>query len=425
MGRFTRLALAYILTVCSAAAFGEPSTAKVALPEADAHPIWMKVKASTKFDRTKVIGTGVSIEVTGPDYVMVLGDQKQAEKLSSMGLLEAQFPATQDLLDFPNNDANFHNYDELKSELQKLASAHPQITVLDSIGKSVEGRDLMRLRISADPAKASQLPAALIMGGHHAREHVSVEVPLMFAQKFLALYDQGDSTVVHLVQTRDIQIVPLVNPDGAEYDIEGGSYKTWRKNRALNSDGSHGVDINRNYAKGWDNVEGASSDPGDDTFHGLQAFSEPETRAVKDWVDSTPNAATLLTLHSFSELVLYPWGSQYDPIADSRDQQVFKTMAKQMASWNGYEPMQASQLYLASGDTCDWAYSAHKIFAFTFELDPSGFSPGGSGFYPGQASLPAIFDKNWQPMLYMIDLADNPYRSIEPKSATFGNSLIH
>ena len=97
-------------------------------------------------------------------------------------------------------------------------------------------------------------------------------------------------------------------------------------------------------------------------------------------------------------------------------------MAKQMAAWNGYTPMQASNLYIASGDTCDWAYATHKIFAFTFEMDPSGFTQ--DGFYPGEAALPAIFDKNWQPMLYMIDLADNPYRAIEPASKTFGNSLI-
>lgn len=398
-------------------------TASTAYSETEPQPLWMKVKASTKFDRTAVVQTGVSIEVTGPDYVMVLGDQRQAATLKKMGLLQAAFPATKDLLDFPTSDSNFHNYTELKAELEALAKSHPKITAFDSIGKSGEGRDLMRLRISEDLAHANQLPASLIMGGHHAREHVSVEVPLMFAQKLLSLYDQGDSTAVRLIKTRDIQIVPLINPDGAEYDIESGSYKTWRKNRTLNSDGSYGVDLNRNYSQGWNNVDGSSSDPGNETFHGPQAFSEPETRAVKAWVDSTPNTTTLLTLHTYSQLVLYPWGGQYDGVPDARDQQVFKTMANQMATWNGYTPMQASNLYLASGDTCDWAYATHKIFAFTFEMDPSGFVR--DGFYPGQAALPAIFDKNWQPMLYMIDLADNPYRSIEAASKTFGNSLIH
>jgi carboxypeptidase T len=382
-------------------------------------PLWMKVTAKDKFDRTKVVSTGVSIEVTADDYVMVLGDATQAAALAKMGVLIAKFPATKDLLDFPTRDSNFHNYAELKAELDKLVAAHPQIAALDSIGKSVEGRELFRLHISKDLAHASQLPATLIMGGHHAREHVSVEIPLMFAQRLLANYDAGDKDAVRLIGSRDIQIVPLVNPDGAEYDIQNGSYKLWRKNRAQNNDGTYGVDLNRNYSKGWDpSGNGASTDTTDETYHGPVAFSEPETQAVKKWVDSNPNATTLLTLHTYSELILYPWGGDYSSVPDRRDASVFETMANQMAEWNGYKPMQASGLYIATGDTCDWAYATHKIFAFTFEMDPSGFVS--DGFYPGEAKLPEIFEKNFKPMMYMIDVADNPYKVIEPKQAAWG-----
>ena len=393
---------------------------KAAWGASSGQPYWMKVTAHDKFDRTKIIQTGVSIEAYGDDYVMVVGSLDQAAKLEKMGVLVAKFPATRDLLDFPTRDSNFHNYNELRQELQKLVADHPAIAALDSIGKSVEGRELMRLRISKDLANASHLPASLLMGGHHAREHVSVEVPLMFAQRLLALYDKGDADAVRLISTRDIQIVPLVNPDGAEYDIQNGSYKMWRKNREDNGSGSYGVDLNRNYSHGWDNVEGASGDPDNETFHGPKAFSEPETQAVKAWVDSTPNATTLLTLHTYSELVLYPWGSSYDGISNTRDHQVFEKMAKQMAAWNGYTPMQASGLYLATGDTCDWAYDTHKIFAFTFEMDPSSFV--NDGFYPGEAALPEIFEKNFKPMMYMIDVADNPYKVLDPASKTYGFS---
>ncbi len=381
--------------------------------------LWMKVKAKDKFERTRVANTGVSVEVRADDHVMVLGTAKQAAALEAMGVLEAKFPATDEMLDFPGRDSNFHNYEELKVELQKLAADFPKITALDSIGKSVEGRDLLRIRISGDLAHASQMPATLIMGGHHAREHVSVEVPLMFAQRLLSLYQSGDAEAVRLINSRDIQIVPMVNPDGAEYDVSGGGYRTWRKNRASNSDGTMGVDLNRNYAQGFGG-EGASDNTDDETYHGPAAFSEPETRAVKDWVDSNPNTATLLTVHTYSQLILYPWGGSYDKVPDGRDGQVFETMAKKMATWNGYDPMQASQLYIATGDTCDWAYSAHKIFAFTFELDPNQFSFG--GFYPGQDKVPGIFEKNVKPMMYLIEMADNPYRAIEPKAAAFGFS---
>ena len=404
-----RIVLAFSLTVLALTAHA-----------GEEQPYWMKVTAHDKFDRTKIAETGVSLEVYGDDFVMVLGTAAQADRLLKMGVLVSKFPATHQFLDFPKWDSNFHNYDELKSELLALAASHPGITALDSIGTSVEGRDLLRLRISKDLSNASQLPAMLLTGGHHAREHVSVEVPLMFAQRLLSLYYSGDAQAIRLIESRDIQIVPLVNPDGAEWDIQRGVYRVWRKNRTPNSDGSYGVDLNRNYSQGWNNVEGASGDPGNETFRGRSAFSEPETQAVKKWIDATTNATTLLSLHTYSELILYPWGSSYDPIANARDLQVFKTMSKTMSQWNRYTPMQASNLYAVSGELCDWAYDAHKLFAFTFEMDPSSFV--NDGFYPGQGQLPAIFEKNFPAIMYMIEVADNPYKVLDPKAKAYGFS---
>jgi len=84
-------------------------------------------------------------------------------------------------------------------------------------------------------------------------------------------------------------------------------------------------------------------------------------------------------------------------------------MAAQMAQWTGYTGQQSSALYPSSGDTGDWAWEAHNIFAFTFELTPKRFSSG--GFYPGPGAISTTFERNIQPALYLIDLADNPYRA--------------
>ena len=92
----------------------------------------------------------------------------------------------------------------------------------------------------------------------------------------------------------------------------------------------------------------------------------------------------------------------------------FEKMAQKMSTWNKYKPEQSSDLYIASGDTTDWAYGEHKIFAFTFELDPTSMFDG--GFYPGQAKIPVVFNKNIEPCLYMMELADNPYRTLSPES---------
>ncbi|MES2965251.1 MAG: M14 family zinc carboxypeptidase, partial [Bdellovibrionota bacterium] len=174
-----------------------------------------------------------------------------------------------------------------------------------------------------------------------------------------------------------------------------------------------------NYGFGW-GTGGSSKRGNDDTYMGPAPFSEPETKSIRDFVEKTTNATVLLSFHTFSELILYPWGGKYDPVADAKDHSVFETMAKQMATWNGYTPQQASDLYIASGDTVDWAYGEHKIFGFTFELDPSSIWDG--GFYPGQKVIPGVFAKNWQACLYMIGLADNPYRAIETPAAAYGLS---
>jgi carboxypeptidase T len=144
---------------------------------------------------------------------------------------------------------------------------------------------------------------------------------------------------------------------------------------------------------------------------GPQPFSEPESQAVRDFVSSHTNLKVLLSYHTFSELILYPWGHTDASIGNERDHRVFTTMAQTMSRWNGYKPQQSSELYIASGDTTDWAYGTYGIFAFTFELTPK--SMFGGGFYPGAGVIDSTFRANLAPALYLIDLADDPYRAID------------
>src|SRR5205823_5337236 len=125
---------------------------------------------------------------------------------------------------------------------------------------------------------------------------------------------------------------------------------------------------------------------------------EPETLNVKNFFESHTNITIDLSFHTFSELILYPWGYTDDPISDQKAFRVHKSMAETMAKWNGYTPEQSSTLYIASGDTTDWAFGAHSIISFTFELDPKltpdmNFMPQ-RGFYPGQSFIQPVFEKN-------------------------------
>lgn len=385
---------------------------------------WMKIRAKDKFERS-VIANIVGIENTTEDYVVAFGGDTELKQIQKLGWLmsysnladEAMFSGK----DFPTKDSAFHNYAEMTAELTKLANENPTLVTMGSIGKTTEGRETWVLRLGADQAHASEKPAVIYMGGHHAREHLSMEMPLMLAQHLVTQYKAGNERIVGLMNNRDIHIIPMVNPDGAEYDIQDGSYKMWRKNRSRNANGTFGTDLNRNYSYKW-GTGGSSTNPNSDTYMGTKPFSEPETINIKNYVEAHTNITTLLSFHTYSQLILYPWGHKYDGIENTKDAKVFETMAKKMAEWNKYTPQQASDLYIASGDTTDWAYGEHKIFAFTFELDPSQASGGfgGGGFYPGAGVIQPVFNKNIEPALYLMEYADNPYRTINVSIGPIG-----
>ena len=109
---------------------------------------------------------------------------------------------------------------------------------------------------------------------------------------------------------------------------------------------AYGVDLNRNYSQGWGGP-GSSDRAASDIYRGAKPFSEPETQAIKSFIESNANITMLLSFHSFSELILYPWGNTTEPIPNERAKEAYIKMADDMAKWNGYLPMQASELYVA------------------------------------------------------------------------------
>lgn len=378
---------------------------------------WVQIQASTKEERSEISNLGVSIEFTRSDSVWGFASPSVLNRLksSSHRVLGDFAPEVgrgghHDSLDFPVADARFHNYAETLAMLKNLVSKNADIAKLESIGKSTEGRDLWAIHINTTQESlmegSSGKPGIIYLGAHHAREHLSVEMPLMFAEHLLQ--NRSNPRVAGLLDSRDIWIVPMVNPDGAEWDIATSKYRMWRKNRRDNKDGTFGVDLNRNYSFKW-GTGGSDKDTSSDVYMGPSPFSEPETQAVRDFITAHVNLKVLLSFHTYSELILYPWGHTYDGVGNARDLQVFQKMAQTMAGWNKYKPQQASALYIASGDTTDWAYGERGIFGFTFELSPKN-TWGGGGFYPGAGVIDKVFADNLQPCLYLLDAADDPYK---------------
>jgi carboxypeptidase T len=390
---------------------------------------FIQIAADNKDERSQIVNQGVSIEFVRSDSVWGIANDKAIKRLRDAGFkvlgehdLSVGRGGHQSTFDFPRDDSRFHDYRRTQAALQNLRNSNADIASLVVIGQSLEGRNITALHINTTPEalkkKQSNKPGVVFMGNHHAREHLSVEIPLMLAEYLLK--NRAEPKIATLLDTRDIWIIPMVNPDGSEWDIAAGRYKFWRKNRRNNGNGTFGVDLNRNYGFMW-GTGGSSNDGSSDVYMGREPFSEPESLAIKNFIDSHLNTKVLLSYHTFSELILYPWGHSNDPIPNAQDRATFEKMAQTMSQWNKYTPQQSSDLYIASGDTTDWAYGTHGIFAFTFELSPRDMFDG--GFYPGEI-MERVFADNLQPALYMIDVADNPRKVLTtPVAMDWGTSF--
>jgi carboxypeptidase T len=406
---------------------GLPAASVSDTPAPDAPPsapvdsrYWVVIKAGDAPSRSAVANAGVSIEELRPGQIGGFATPKALARAKAAGFtIVTAVPLSERVgsLGFPADDKAYHDYAQTVAELKSLAGKAPDIASLFSIGKTLQGREIWALRLCPDAkgTAPSKLPGALFIGEHHAREHLSNEVPLALAGRLVD--GRAEPEVARLLATRDVYIIPLLNGDGAEYDVEGDKYHMHRKNMRDNGDGTFGVDLNRNYGYGWGGG-GASTDPSDETYRGPSAFSEPETQAVKAFVDARPNLKVLLSYHTFSELVLYPWGHTDSPIEDADALKAYQVMAAEMGRMTGYTPEQSSALYIASGDLTDWSWGEHKIYSFTFEMTPKSMWDG--GFYPGTAAIAQSVQLNWRPMLYLIDLADDPSRvARSPSAAAF------
>ena len=293
----------------------------------------------------------------------------------------------------------YHSYAEIESGLRALESSG--IAKVESIGVSVEGRQIWAIKISDDPSVDDENePDILFVGLHHAREWISAEVPYYLAVNLVQIYE-SDESVKTLIDNSEIWIVPVLNPDGLEYSQHVD--RMWRKNRRDNGDGTSGVDLNRNYGYMWGLDSGSSGETSAPTYRGPHAFSEPETIAIRDLIsDPDRDFQAALSYHSYGQLILYPWGYTDESASDSS---VMSALAAEMSdltlSVHGetYTPQQSSQLYLTSGDLTDWVYGTTGVPAFTVELRPESSNPG---FKLPESEISDTCEENWPAALYLI-----------------------
>ncbi|MBB5909219.1 M14 family zinc carboxypeptidase [Actinoalloteichus hymeniacidonis] len=409
------LALGVCLVVSLAApAAGTDEPAASPDPQETPAGVYLVEEADTPQQRTAIAALGVDVLSADDTSMTVVADAEQLVGLRATGRPLTFLAERGEFIDlgrsdgpsinaFPSGYEDYHDFAELTSALEQAAADHAGLAELDSVGSSVEGRDLWLMSITQAPAGS---PEVLFTCQLHAREHLTREMCLHIVDRFTDEYG-SDPAVTELVDSRIIRVIPSVNPDGAEYDHASGGFRGWRKNRQ-----GQGTDLNRNWGHQWGCCGGSSGSPSSDTYRGSSAFSAIENQHVRDYVESrvvggTQRITAHIDFHTYSELILWPYGYTYSDTAPgltAQDAAAFEALGTRMADTNGYTPQQISDLYIADGGMNDWMWGAHGIYSFTFEMYPR--SGGLNGFYPGDEVIDRETARNDEAVDLLLSYAD-------------------
>ena len=330
---------------------------------------------------------------------------------------------------FPSGFEGYHDYAETTAALAAAAEEHPGILRRFSIGRSHEGREIWAVKISDNVATDESEPEVLMDSLHHAREHLTVEMALrvidLLTDNYRAnpanIQSQLERRVTNIVRSREIWILPMVNPDGGEYDLSGqdGQFMNWRRNtQPIDETAAPGIDLNRNWGFKWGCCGGSSGKPGTSTFRGEYAWQAPEVAALRDFVlgrvvRGRQQIRAAISWHAFNEEIMWPYGyttADLPRTMSPDDLVAFQAIGHGMAALNGYVAQQLSDLYVLDGGASDWLYGDQRIFAFLVEMYPTDGSDAG-GFYPLDTVITRETERNDEMVLYFLENADCPYRA--------------
>ncbi|MFC1996831.1 M14 family metallopeptidase [Chloroflexota bacterium] len=315
----------------------------------------------------------------------------------------------------------YRTVEETYTTGQRIAANYPSLAEWIDIGDSWDmislggapGYDLMLLKLT-NLAITGDKPKVFIMSAVHGREFTSAELNTRFAEKLVENYDI-DPDITWLLDYTEIHLLLQANPDGRKL-AETGFF--WRKNTSQNYCSSipsnRGADLNRNFAFQWGCCNGSSNEECEETYHGPYAGSEPEVQAIQNYIrsifpdqrnelltDKAPDYAMgiFLDIHSYGELVLWPWGFTNTAAPNGA---ALQTLGRKFAYFNDYAPEQAINLYPTDGTSNDFVYGDLGVAAYTFEL--------GSSFFQDCSTFEdSILPTNLLALLYAVKTSRTPY----------------
>ena len=351
-----------------------------------------------------------------------------------------------------NTIPGFNSYRTVEKtyrDLSQLAADNFDIASWVDIGDSYDkftpggraGYDIFAIELTNKSNLNPNKPTLFVQGALHAREYTTTEMVTRFAEELVAGYGQNPDTT-WLLDNFKVVVVPIVNPDGRKFAEQG---YLWRKNTNPNPPAgvapapfpNYGVDLNRNYDAKWGQIPGGSSgNPNSNVYRGDAPFSEPETRAVRDYIlslfpdqrgpgelDAAPNNATgvYLDVHSFGNLILYPWGSTNLPAPNKKQ---LETLGRKFGFFTGldgsaYDVEQTVGLYPTDGSSDGWVYGELGVASYTFELGTAFFEK--SSFFEN-----TIVNEIMPSLLYAAKSAYRPYQMpAGPETIDVKTNLTH
>ncbi|XP_030200183.1 carboxypeptidase O [Gadus morhua] len=276
------------------------------------------------------------------------------------------------------NYTRYHPMDEISSWMDSVVEQNPKLVTSLVYGQTFEKRDIKLLKFGLPDPGGLEKKAVWVDCGIHAREWIAPAFCQWFVKEILQSYNESDVRLTKFLQKIDLYVTPVLNVDGYMFSWTNQSTRLWRKSRSLPPQGCtcHGVDLNRNFNANWGTV-GVSTDCCSNTYCGVSPASEPEAKAVTDFVGTRVDQfLCYLTIHSSGQLILLPYGHpqitapNYEELVS-----VGKAAASEMKKLYGMEYRVGTSpqiLYANSGSSRDWARLLGIPFSYTFELRDKG-----------------------------------------------------
>lgn len=333
---------------------------------------WAQDAFIVRFDLNEGMKTYLranEFDITGVNYktneIEALLTEEEFAQIRSQKSAVVKFSFPQNLAAGP--DDRYQTPEKIAEFVKDIHAKYPEITTIKVIGKTLEGRDILALKISDNPTLDEAEPVILINAMHHAREVMTTEITTDMVDYLTSNYGQNDE-VTKWVDETAIWVIPMFNLDGNNKMWTENSM--WRKNTR----NGHGVDINRNYPTGWNSCNGSSASTGAQDYRGTAPASEPETQAMMNFVSSIKPVFNI-SYHSYSEIVIYPFGCRPNKTPTT---QAVEIIGAEIGQKLDYKPGTAWELlYNADGGDIDWMYTEHQVIPFVIEVNSTS-----QGFHP-------------------------------------------